>query len=41
MSLDGGIPLSDLSFDPMNGLDTLGGKSVDFEAPVLASVTFL
>jgi PEP-CTERM motif len=40
VSLDGGIPLSDLSFDPMNGLDTLGGKSVDFEAQVLASVTF-
>ena len=26
ISLDGGIPLSDLSFDPMNGLDTLDGK---------------
>jgi hypothetical protein len=39
VSLDGGIPLSDLSFDPMNGLDTLDGKSVDFQAPVLASVT--
>src|SRR5580693_9465188 len=25
ISLDGGIPLSDLSFDPMSGLDTLGG----------------
>ena len=40
VSLDGGIPLSDLSFDPMNGLDALGGSSVDFQAPVLASVTF-
>ena len=40
ISLDGGIPLSDLSFDPKSGLDTLGGASVDFEAPVLASVTF-
>lgn len=40
VSLDGGIPLSDLSFDPINGLDTLDGKSVDFEAPALASVTF-
>jgi hypothetical protein len=40
VSLDGGIPLSDLSFDPSNGLDTLGGASVDFQAPVLASVTF-
>jgi hypothetical protein len=39
VSLDGGIPLSDLSFDPINGLDTLDGASVDFEAPVLASVT--
>ena len=38
VSLDGGIPLSDLSFDPLSGLDTLGGASVDFEAPVLASV---
>jgi hypothetical protein len=38
VSLDGGIPLSDLSFDPKGGLDTLGGASVDFEAPVLASV---
>ena len=40
VSLDGGIPLSDLSFDPMNGLDTLGGSSVDFQAPVLASFAF-
>jgi PEP-CTERM motif len=39
VSLDGGIPLSDLSFDPINGLDTLDGASVDFEAPMLASVT--
>jgi hypothetical protein len=39
VSLDGGVPLSDLSFDPINGLDALDGKSVDFEAPVLASVT--
>ncbi len=39
VSLDGGIPLSDLSFDPKGGLDTLDGKSVDFQAPVLASVT--
>lgn len=40
VSLDGGIPLSDLSFDPINGLDTLDGSSVDFQGPALASVTF-
>ncbi len=40
VSLDGGIPLSDLSFDPINGLEYLDGSSVDFQGPALASVTF-
>lgn len=39
ISLDGGIPLSDLSFDPMNGLDYLDGPSVDFQGPVIQPVT--
>jgi hypothetical protein len=30
VSLDGGIPLSDLSFDPIGGLDYVDGSSVDF-----------
>jgi hypothetical protein len=40
VSLDGGIPLSDLSFDPMGGLDYADGASVDFQEPVIASATF-
>jgi hypothetical protein len=39
VSLDGGVPLSDLSFDPISGLNYLNGPSVDLEAPVLESVT--
>ena len=40
VSLDGGIPLSDLSFDPIGGLDYRNGSSVDFQGPVIKSVTF-
>jgi hypothetical protein len=40
VSLGGGIPLSDLSFDPINELEYLDGSSVDFQGPALASVTF-
>ena len=40
MSLGGGIPLSDLSFDPAGGLDYADGSSVDFQGPVIASATF-
>ena len=40
VSLDGGIPLSDLSFDPIGGLDSVNGSSVDFQGPVIKSVTF-
>jgi PEP-CTERM motif len=39
VSLDGGIPLSDLSFDPMSGLNYVSGSSVDFQGPVIKSVT--
>jgi PEP-CTERM motif len=39
VSLDGGIPLSDLSFDPIAGLNYLNGFSVDFQGPVIKSVT--
>jgi hypothetical protein len=39
VSLVGGIPLSDLSFDPVLGLDYLGGAAVDPFGPALASVT--
>jgi hypothetical protein len=39
VSLDGGIPLSDLSFDPMGGLNYVSGSSVDFQGPVIKSVT--
>jgi PEP-CTERM motif len=39
VSLDGGIPLSDLSFDPLGGLDYANGSSVDFQGPVIKSVT--
>jgi hypothetical protein len=38
ISLDGGIPLSDLSFDPMNGLSYLDGSSVDFQGPVIKPI---
>jgi hypothetical protein len=41
VSLDGGIPLSDLFFDPENGLSYLGGSPVDFEAPVIETVAGL
>jgi hypothetical protein len=40
VSLDGGIPLSDLSFDPFGGLDYANWSSVDFQGPVIKSVTF-
>ena len=40
VSLDGGIPLSDLSFDPIGGLDYVNGSSVDYQGPVIKSVTF-
>jgi hypothetical protein len=40
VSLDGGIPLSDLSFDPVVGLDYASGSSVDFQGPVIESLTF-
>jgi hypothetical protein len=40
INLDGGIPLSDLAFDPINGLEHLEGSSVDFQGPVLGSVMF-
>jgi hypothetical protein len=38
--LDGGIPLSDLSFDPIGGLGYVNGSSVDFQGPAIKSVTF-
>jgi hypothetical protein len=41
VSLDGGIPLSDLSFDPKNGLSYLGGSTVNFESPVIDAVVGL
>jgi hypothetical protein len=40
VSLDGGIPLSNLSFDPLAGLNYVDGSSVDFQGPVIKSVTF-
>jgi PEP-CTERM motif len=39
VSLDGGIPLSDLSFDPMNGLSYFNGSPVDFQGPVIKPIT--
>jgi hypothetical protein len=39
VSLDGGVPLSDLSFDPISGLNYRNGSSVDLQAPVIESVT--
>jgi hypothetical protein len=39
ISLDGGIPLSDLSFDPTKGLEYFDGSSVDFQGPLIDSVT--
>jgi hypothetical protein len=39
VSLDGGIPLSDLSFDSISGLNYVNGSSVDFQGPVIKSVT--
>jgi hypothetical protein len=41
VSLDGGIPLSDLSFDPENGLSYLGGSTVNFESPVIDAIAGL
>src|SRR4029077_19447643 len=40
VSIDGGIPLSNLSFDPIKGLEYLDGSPVDFQEPVIKSVTF-
>jgi hypothetical protein len=40
VSLDGGIPLSELSFDPIEGLNYLNGSPVDFQGPVIKPVTF-
>ena len=40
VSLDGGVPLSDLSFGAIGGLDYASGPSVDFQGPVIKSVTF-
>jgi len=40
VSLDGGIPISDLSFDPIGGLNYANGSSVDFQGPVIESATF-
>lgn len=39
VSLDGGIPLSDLAFDPLGGLDYSNGSSVDLQGPVIKSVS--
>jgi hypothetical protein len=39
VSLDGGVPLSDLSFDSISGLNYVNGSSVDFQGPVIKSVT--
>jgi hypothetical protein len=39
VSLDGDIPLSDLSFDPLSGLNYVNGSAVDFQGPVIKSVT--
>jgi len=39
VSLDGGIPLSDLWFDPANGLMSPFGSFVQASAPVIKSVT--
>jgi MYXO-CTERM domain-containing protein len=39
VSLDGGVPLSDLSFDPVGGLNYVSGSPVDFQGPAIASVT--
>jgi hypothetical protein len=40
VSLDGGVPLSNLSFDPIEGLNYLNGFPVDFQGQVIKSVTF-
>jgi hypothetical protein len=40
VSLDGGVPLSDLSFDPTFGLNYLNGPPVDFAGPVIKPVQF-
>ena len=40
VSLDGGIPRSNLSFDPIDGLNYLNGSPVDFQGQVIKSVTF-
>jgi hypothetical protein len=40
VSLDGGIPLSNLSFYPIEKLIYLNGSAVDFQGPVIKSVPF-
>lgn len=41
INLDGGIPISDLSFDPIAGLSYLNGSAVSpVTGPVIKSVTF-
>jgi hypothetical protein len=40
VSLDGGIPLSNLSFYPIEKLIYLNGSPVDFQGPVIKSVPF-
>ena len=40
VSLDGGIPRPNLSFDPTEGLNYLNGSPVDFQGQVIKSVTF-
>lgn len=39
VSLDGGTPLSNLSFNAIEGLNYLNGSPVDFQGPVIKSVT--
>jgi hypothetical protein len=39
VSLNGGIPLSDLSFDPIGGLNYVNGAPVDPQGSVIKSVT--
>jgi hypothetical protein len=40
VSLNGGIPKSNLSFDPIEGLNYLDGSPVDFQGEALTSITF-
>ncbi len=39
VSLDGGISTSNLSFDPISGLNYVNGSPVNFKGPVIKSVT--